>query len=134
VPTEVRIPGAATLAHGQARTFEYESDDGPAQGFVLAVRTDEFEGLVAFRNRCAHARLDLDMGLGEFWSNKTQRIYCRTHGARYRPSDGVCDAGPCVGARLDALPLVRDGEDVVVLITTGAKDSSEPPRSPDGPQ
>lgn len=83
------------------------------------------------------------MGEGEFWSaqsgrgrdreDKTQRIDCRTHGARYRPMDGVCDAGPGVGARLESLPLVRDGEDVVVLITTLRADSSESPPSPDGP-
>jgi nitrite reductase/ring-hydroxylating ferredoxin subunit len=121
MPYEVRIVGAARLPHGQARTFAYVADDGPAEGFVLAVRTPEFAGLVAYRNRCAHARLDLDMGMGEFWSEKTQRIYCRTHGARYRPADGVCDAGPCVGARLVALPWRRDGDDVVVTISTSGE-------------
>ena len=37
-------------------------------------------------------------------------LVCCHHGARYRPDDGVCVAGPCVGGRLTRLEVVeRDG-------------------------
>jgi nitrite reductase/ring-hydroxylating ferredoxin subunit len=36
---------------------------------------------------------------------------CQYHGALYRPDDGICVAGPCVGSRLRQLPVtVIDGE------------------------
>jgi nitrite reductase/ring-hydroxylating ferredoxin subunit len=56
------------------------------------------------------------MGTGRFWSAKTSRIYCMTHGARYEPTTGLCDAGPCVGARLRKFTLRVDGNDVWVQV------------------
>ena len=72
--------------------------------------------LVAYRNRCAHVPLDLDMGTGRFWAQKVDRIICRTHGACYVPATGLCDRGPCVGARLEAFAVRQDGSDAVVTI------------------
>jgi nitrite reductase/ring-hydroxylating ferredoxin subunit len=57
---------------------------------------------------------DLDMGTGRFWSAKVERIYCMTHGACFRPHDGICDAGPCVGEALERFAVRLDGEDALV--------------------
>ncbi|MCH9688005.1 MAG: Rieske 2Fe-2S domain-containing protein [Deltaproteobacteria bacterium] len=116
VPQEVRVPGVATLEHGQARTFVFEDGDYEGRGFVMALRDETALTLVAYRNRCAHVSFDLDMGTGQFWSSKLSRIYCRTHGACYEPRTGVCDRGPCVGAALESFAVVRDGDDAIVSI------------------
>ena len=115
---EVRVPDVASLRHGEARTWscEADGDDETIHGFVIRVDDGEACGLFAFRNRCAHVGYDLDMGSGHFWSAKRQRIYCLTHGACFRPADGVCDDGPCIGLALQRYELRLDGDDAVVLV------------------
>ncbi len=111
------VADVAALEHGQAHGFEYEDAQGhPARGFVMMLLDEAEPTLVAYRNRCAHVSFDLDMGTGQFWSSKLHRIYCRTHGACYEPRTGVCDRGPCVGARLEPLSVERDGDDAIVRI------------------
>jgi nitrite reductase/ring-hydroxylating ferredoxin subunit len=109
---EVRVEDIVGLAHGQARVFHYVRDGQVEQGFVLRVH----ERFVAYRNLCAHWHVDLDMGEGVFWSERLQRIQCRTHGAAYDPFSGVCELGPCVGARLSPLAFALDGDDAVVTV------------------
>lgn len=115
------VADVASLAHGQARTFVFDDGEHEGRGFVLMLREPDASGrereeLVAYRNRCAHVAFDLDMGMGEFWSAKLQRIYCRTHGACYEPRTGICDRGPCVGKALEKLAVERQGGDAVVSI------------------
>jgi nitrite reductase/ring-hydroxylating ferredoxin subunit len=111
---DVRVPRVGSLAHGEAITFPYLRDNEMEEGFVLRVG----EELVAYRNLCAHWTVDLDMGEGKFWSTRFGRIHCQTHGALYEPTTGVCDAGPCVGGRLEKFEVRRDGADAVVTIPT----------------
>ncbi len=114
-PGHVRVAEVDALAPGEAKTFSFDRDGERVEAFVLRV-PGEGDVLVAYENRCAHVGLDLDMGTGRFWSPKTGRIYCMTHGARFEPLTGECDAGPCVGERLRALAVRRDGRDAVVAI------------------
>jgi len=44
--------------------------------------------------------------LGRFATPDGRHRVCGEHGALYRPDDGLCVAGPCLGARLRALPVV----------------------------
>jgi nitrite reductase/ring-hydroxylating ferredoxin subunit len=109
---EVRVPRVDTLAHGEARKFPYVRGEEMEEGFVLRVGDD----LVAYRNLCAHWTVDLDMDEGKFWSSRFGRIHCQTHGALYDPHTGICDAGPCVGGRLEKFAVRREGLDVLVTI------------------
>jgi nitrite reductase/ring-hydroxylating ferredoxin subunit len=63
----------------------------------------------------------------------SRHLICATHGAVYRPDDGVCVAGPCVGASLTLLPVTLDGEFVVVTLPLssagGFETARRPPRS-----
>jgi nitrite reductase/ring-hydroxylating ferredoxin subunit len=109
---EVRVPGVASLEHGEARKFPYVRGEEVAEGFVLRVG----EELVAYRNLCAHWHVDLDMGEGTFWSERMGRIYCKTHGAMYEPQSGICDRGPCVGGQLEKFGVRVEGDDALVSI------------------
>ena len=113
---QVTVAGAGLLAHGEAQTFRFERDGETLEGFVMRLRGDEFDGVVAYRNRCAHVGFDLDMGTGRFWSAKLSRIYCMTHGACFRPTDGVCDAGPCLGEALEKFEAHLQGDDAIIKI------------------
>lgn len=68
------------------------------------------EGPLAFWNVCQHLPVPLDSGVGALPPGD---IVCLTHGARYQPSDGLCVAGPCKGARLVRVRLERTEEGYV---------------------
>lgn len=94
------------LPPGAAVTFEVRLDGIEEQGFVI-----RWEGAWrAYVNRCRHHSLPLDFGDARLFDADMDALVCCHHGARYRPADGVCVAGPCVGARLTPLVVEeRDG-------------------------
>jgi nitrite reductase/ring-hydroxylating ferredoxin subunit len=98
-----------------------EEPGGGSEGAVEAP-FDDLEGFVvnhggrlyAYVNRCAHVGTPLDLWPNEFLSEDGRALVCTTHRALYEPATGLCTAGPCVGAALTALPLRRDGDELVV--------------------
>ncbi len=90
--------------------------DGAARNFVLQLRAGRFHGFVVRRgeavfgyvDRCPHAGLPLAQRLDDYVA--AGHVRCSWHGALFDVGDGVCVAGPCVGARLTAWTVtVRDG-------------------------
>jgi nitrite reductase/ring-hydroxylating ferredoxin subunit len=51
----------------------------------------------------------MDWQPGRFFDASGEYIVCATHGAMYRPADGLCVAGPCNGAKLRSIK-VRESE------------------------
>lgn len=69
----------------------------------------------AYVNSCPHTGAPLDWLPDVFLSADGRLIQCALHGALFRVEDGICVAGPCVGARLtNRAVAVIDG--VVVLL------------------
>jgi nitrite reductase/ring-hydroxylating ferredoxin subunit len=119
------ICAAAALAEGGAGVrFGWPGPEGEGKGF--AVRHD---GAVrAFVNRCPHLGVELDWQPGEFFEASGLYLVCSTHGALFEPESGRCIAGPCRGARLQAIAVEeREGR---ILIHDDCPDA--PPG--DGPQ
>jgi nitrite reductase/ring-hydroxylating ferredoxin subunit len=46
-------------------------------------------------------------------------LMCHSHGALYRPNDGLCILGPCYGQRLCAIPVEEDGDRIVLVLDQG---------------
>lgn len=67
------------------------------------------DGPRAFVNLCPHYSMPLDAGTGRF-RDDAGLLECLQHFAQFRPEDGMCIAGACPGASLDAIPLVCDAE------------------------
>jgi len=89
--------------------FTYK--EGPFEDEGILLRLPD-ESVQAFKNECRHlpVRLD-DREPSELWDPTRRYLVCSSHGARYRPEDGLCVAGPCEGSHLKKLPvIVRDGE------------------------
>ena len=87
--------------------FRYTS--GPFTEGGILVLTEA--GIRGWRNRCRHLAVPLDHDApGRFVTSDRRHLVCGKHGALYRPEDGTCVVGPCLGARLRALPIVFDGE------------------------
>jgi len=81
---------------------------------VLVLRDAEGE-VRAYRNLCKHLPILLDAGSRKYLSADGRELLCNTHGARYRREDGLCVHGPCKGASLDAVPVVVEGDALLVL-------------------
>ena len=108
----VRVSGAARLEHGKSKSFAFEQHGRAQHGFVLCRHGE----LYAYRNRCPHWGVDLDLGFDDFYDPRDDRIFCRTHGALFKPESGICDFGPCAGESLERFELTVDGDDVIVLV------------------
>ena len=94
---EIRLSGAAALPQGESRSFVFERAGKPFEGFLLRHAL----GFFAYANSCPHWNVDLDLGFGDFYDPESDRIFCRNHGALFRPETGECTAGPCAGLFLE---------------------------------
>ncbi len=108
----IRLPGAASLQHGETRVFDVPSRYGGLQGFAIRFGAGTF----AYLNQCRHWSVPLDIGDEDFYHEAIDRIRCKNHGAIYHPETGVCEAGPCVHARLDSFPVILQGGDLWVTV------------------
>ncbi len=87
------------LGEGQARGFDPQ---GRGADSLFALR---HQGRVrVYRNLCPHLLVPLEYRKDRFLSADGQWVICYAHGARFRPEDGTCVHGPCLGAVLPALP------------------------------
>lgn len=108
----VCVEGASAIDEGTSQAFVFEEDGLPALGFVLR----RGGRLYAYRNRCPHWGVDLDLGAGDPYVDDLDRILCRNHGALFLPDSGLCEWGPCAGQRLDAFEVAPEGADAWVRV------------------
>jgi len=110
---EIKIEcGATGLKIGETRLFPYSIDGKNKQGFIIQTKL----GLKAYENKCCHWPTSLDLGDGELYNEKLDRIQCKTHGATYILESGSCDFGPCVNGKLTELPLKQHENLVIITI------------------
>lgn len=92
-----------------ARGFSFRAGGALFAGFV--VRADgEVRG---YEDRCPHAAMPLALLPDRYLTREGDLILCASHGALFRPLDGVCVAGPCAGRALTAWPVRLAGETLV---------------------
>ncbi len=72
--------------------------------FVVAVGA----GLRGYVNACPHRGTPLETFDDRFWDSTVTVLLCSTHGARFRPEDGLCIDGPCRGKSLNPVPLALE--------------------------
>jgi len=71
---------------------------------VLLVR--QGDRIYGYINNCPHYdRAPLGWKKDEFLSGDGQHIMCAAHGALFRPDDGECVIGPCIGQALTPVRL-----------------------------
>ena len=100
------------VAEGGTVKFAYVQDGVPREGFVARVGGR----IVAYENVCRHLPLSLDMDDNRIFTRDRRHFVCQTHGAVYEPLTGLCLHGPCAGASLKALRVVREGGELWVEI------------------
>ncbi len=101
---------AGALGPGQTARFQLRRDGRIMTGFIVNHEGRHY----AYVDRCPHAGTTLDLWPNEFLTEDGRYLICATHGAVFQPDTGACIEGPCPGARLEPLPVERDGEWLVV--------------------
>jgi len=89
-----------------SKGFSFWTGEMVFRAFVVR-RGDEVKG---WRDRCPHIGTPLSFGDDRYLTRGGDYIMCFTHGALFRPEDGMCVGGPCVGQALRPWPVkVFDG-------------------------
>jgi nitrite reductase/ring-hydroxylating ferredoxin subunit len=98
------------------------SDPG-ARGFSFRVGEALFAGFIVrhggavrgFVDCCPHAGMPLALMPHRYLTSEGDLILCSSHGALFRPADGVCVGGPCAGRALTPWLVAVQNGDVVTL-------------------
>ncbi len=105
-----------TLSDIPADGLRFPYKDGPfeEEGILLKLADGSVR---AYKNECRHLPMRLDdREPKDLWDPTGKYLVCNSHGARYRPNDGLCIGGPCEGSHLRPLPIVV--EDGIVYLET----------------
>lgn len=109
-----RLISASDLPLGSCRVFSVLIEDQETE--IILVHTSQ--GFRACLNRCRHLPVSLDWGDGEVLDDTGHYFQCRTHGALFRVTDGLCVAGPCNGKSLHPI-LIEEKADAIHFIGLG---------------
>jgi nitrite reductase/ring-hydroxylating ferredoxin subunit len=91
----------AELEDPGSRAFTIGRGDWPLRGLVVR-RGREVH---AYVNRCPHAGHPLNLQPHDFLTQDRRLVLCRSHGALFEMTTGLCVAGPCAGRSLRRIPL-----------------------------
>ena len=83
--------------------FYFAMNNKKKSGFVVKKDQQFF----VYLNECQHLEVELDWQENEFFEEEKKYIVCATHGALYEPSSGLCISGPCIGAHLKKLHILK---------------------------
>ncbi len=109
------------IADPGSRGFDLDlGDERPLRLFVVH-KGGQFN---AYVNRCPHTGAPLEWTPDQFLDYDNSFVQCAMHGALFRPEDGYCVRGPCVGSHLEPLTLAMDDEFIRVVIPPGYQRSS----------
>ena len=104
---------------GPGFSFQVKKDGRLWPAFVI-----RYQGIAhCYLNVCAHAGLRLNGDKDVFFSERSDALVCRSHGAIYEADSGECTFGPCKGYSLIRLEVTEsDGsifyEDKVYELVT----------------
>ena len=107
----VRLCALDDLADPGARGFRFapggaDGEARPFQGFVVR----RGAGVTGYVDSCPHVGAPLSDEPGRYLTRRGDYVVCFNHGALFRPDDGMCVAGPCVGRALRPWAVaVEDG-------------------------
>jgi len=104
-----RLCALAEIADPGAKGFVFRQNQALFAGFIVR----RGEELIGYIDRCPHAGTPLAMLPDRYLTREGDLILCSTHGALFRPEDGLCLAGPCVGRSLWPWAIELVGEDVL---------------------
>lgn len=102
------------LQEGETKGF-LENEAGHDCLFVVKFN-NEFYG---WRNACPHVNnAPMAWRKDAYMDTKKQYVACHAHGALFEPDTGLCIQGPCLGKRLEKVPVFVNPMGVVSILLT----------------
>ena len=71
----------------------------------------------AYRDICPHFGVTLNWKPDQYYDYEQRYLQCSTHGALFQIDDGLCIYGPCHGASLKPVELIKKAEHYYVDIS-----------------
>jgi nitrite reductase/ring-hydroxylating ferredoxin subunit len=105
---DTRLCALADIPEPGAKGFFFRAGEQIFMGFVVR-RNGAVSGYI---DRCPHTGTPLAAMADRYLTREGDLIVCSTHGAMFRPGDGLCLAGPCAGRFLWTWPVVVAGDEV----------------------
>ncbi|HEY9217137.1 MAG TPA: Rieske (2Fe-2S) protein [Phenylobacterium sp.] len=106
-PAGTQLCALEDLADPGSKGFRFRHERLLFAGFVIRIG-EEVRGYV---DSCPHAGWPLSALPDRYLTRAPEQILCAGHAALFRPLDGVCISGPCMGESLTPWPVaVRDGQ------------------------
>ncbi|WP_349974969.1 Rieske (2Fe-2S) protein [Pseudomonas sp. WHRI 8519] len=102
---------SSQLEEGLAKGFD---PWGEGRDTVIALRWRA--EVRVYRNLCPHLDVAMQYRKDRFMSGDGNHIVCFAHGALFRPDNGACVLGPCLGQSLQALDVVLDEDQILWVI------------------
>jgi nitrite reductase/ring-hydroxylating ferredoxin subunit len=112
--SRVALCRADDIAEGAGRGFRL--GEGSEQIAVFVIRSGG--ALLGYFNSCPHVGTPLDWLADRFFDRSGEHLLCGTHGALFRPGDGLCVRGPCEGKHLAAAPIAVEGGEIIFELTS----------------
>jgi nitrite reductase/ring-hydroxylating ferredoxin subunit len=110
-PAGQRLCAVDEIASPGARGFAFRDGEFLFAGFVIRIG-GEVRGWI---DRCPHAGMPLALMPNRYLTREGDLVLCASHGALFRPLDGLCIGGPCAGRSLTPWPVrVEDNEILTV--------------------
>ncbi|HEV8541507.1 MAG TPA: Rieske 2Fe-2S domain-containing protein [Verrucomicrobiae bacterium] len=103
-----RLASIQELRAKRTIKFTYREEGISREGFLALIESE----IVCYENVCRHLPLPLDYGDGRFFTEDEKHFVCQTHGAMYDLQNGLCVAGPCVGASLKKIHVEVRGDEI----------------------
>ncbi len=103
-----RLCDLADLADPGAKGFIYRRDEAMFLGFVVR----DGDCVHGYVDHCPHAGMPLALLPGRYLTREGDMILCSSHGALFRPGDGLCVSGPCAGKSLKPWTVRVQGDTV----------------------
>ncbi|MFW6066706.1 MAG: Rieske (2Fe-2S) protein [Myxococcota bacterium] len=119
--SRIHVCASAELVPGTVLVVPLGRDDEGYTREALVLR-DQGGTVRAYLNLCKHLPIPLDGGSRRFLGRDGRHLECGTHGATYRIEDGLCVAGPCEGARLDAIRVEETAEGIFLQPRSAGSD------------
>ena len=105
----IRLCRLDEIAEPGARGFSFRAGEALFAGFVVRAAGEVF----GYEDRCPHAAMPLALFPHRYLTREGDLILCASHGALFRPGDGLCIAGPWAGRALTPWPVRIEGPDLV---------------------
>ena len=98
----------------QDNWYEYslQTDKG-LLSIMLQLNNDQYHG---YENSCPHQGRRMDYTAGKFLISESGTIVCPAHGAEFKPENGLCINGPCLGESLNPITIKTNEKDIFAII------------------